>query len=224
MAKILVVEDDKELATLMVDAFRAEHHTVDSVLSGGDALEYLRASEYDLVVLDVSLPEVDGLEICQRMRSQRRNTPILMVTGRNTTADKLSGFDSGADDYVTKPFDINELVARVRALLRRAAQQPTNELAVREVVLDPIKHRVTLKGSDVGLLPIEFALLEFLMRHPDQVFSHEALLQRVWPTDKDSTPEAVRSCIKRLRKKISDDSEPGIIETVYGVGYRFNSK
>lgn len=224
MAKILIVEDDVELAALLQDTFAAEHHQVDKVHGGSDAIDYLRASSYDVVILDWAIPDVEGIEICRRMRAQRSNVPIIMLTGKTTTAEKLVGFDSGVDDYVTKPFELQELVARVRAVLRRSANQPSNELVLREIMLDPIKYRVTMHGTEVALLPIEFSLLEFLMRHPDQVFTHEALLQRVWPTDSESTAEAVRSCVKRLRKKINDNGEPGIIQTIYGVGYRFNSK
>lgn len=224
MAKILIVEDDKELAVLLADTFTSEHHNVDTVHKGGDAIEYLKASAYDVVILDRTLPEVDGLDICRQMRAERNNVPIIMLTGKNTTLDKLTGLDSGADDYVTKPFEVQELVARVRAILRRSSNQPTNELHMRGIVLDPVKHRVKVQGEEISLLPIEFSLLEFFMRHPDQVFSHDALLRRVWPTDSDSTSEAVRSCMKRLRKKINDEKEPAVIETIYGVGYRLNSK
>lgn len=224
MAKILIVEDDKELSVLLADTFKSEHHNVDVVNTGGDAVEYLKASAYDAVILDRNLPEVDGLEICRRMRAERNNVPIIMLTGKSTTLDKLTGLDSGADDYVTKPFEVEELVARVRAVLRRSANQTANALQMRGIVLDPVKHSVIVQGEEVALLPIEFSLLEFFMRHPDQVFSHDALLRRVWPTDSDSTSEAVRSCMKRLRKKINDESDPAIIETIYGVGYRMNSK
>ncbi|CAN5561410.1 response regulator transcription factor [soil metagenome] len=223
MAKILVVEDDLNLCDFLQDALQFERYTVELVHNGLDALERLRISEYDALILDWSLPEMDGLTLCKQIRAERSKIPILMLTGRDTMPDKLTGLNAGADDYLTKPFDVRELVARVKSLIRRSAGLTSNELRVGPLVLDPEKHLVRKNESEIQLLPTEFALLEFLMRHPDQVFSQEALLQRVWTSESEATSEAIRSCVKRLRKKIDGESGEPLLQTVHGVGYKLRS-
>lgn len=223
MAKILVVEDDLNLCDFLMDSLQFERYTVELVHNGLDALERLRISEYDAVILDWSLPEMDGLTLCKEVRAERSKVPILMLTGRDSMIDKLAGLNAGVDDYLTKPFDVRELVARVKSLIRRSAGLTSNELRVGPLVLDPEKHVVRKNESEIQLLPTEFALLEFLMRHPDQVFSQDALLQRVWNSESEATSEAIRSCVKRLRKKIDGDAEEPLLQTVHGVGYKLRS-
>jgi DNA-binding response OmpR family regulator len=169
------------------------------------------------------LPELSGIELCRQYRSRGGTAPVLMLTGKGTISDKESGFDAGADDYLTKPFHMKELSMRLRALLRRATAFTGDVLRVKDIELEPSNHRATRNGADLNLLPKEFALLEFLMRHPNQVFSAEALLSRVWASETDTTVDAVSTCIKRLRKKIDSEDQPSLIRTVHGVGYKLQA-
>lgn len=225
MAKILFVEDDTGLAEMVLEWLKFEHHSVEWVKDGPDGLERLRFGKYDLAILDWNLPGVTGLEICKQHRDHGGNTPIIMLTAMNTVSNKETGLDSGADDYLTKPFSVKELAARIRALLRRPSSAPSNILKARNLTLDPGKHKVTKDGAEIHLLPKEFALLEFFMRHPEEVFSSDALLQRVWNYDSEATSEAVRTCLKRLRRKIddNDDEEASAIQTVPRVGYKLRA-
>jgi DNA-binding response OmpR family regulator len=221
MAKILVIEDDLGLSRMVKDWLTFEHHMVETADNGKDGLEKLQYYQYDVIVMDWELPEMTGIEICKQYRSSGGKTPILMLTGKGTIVDKETGFDAGADDYLTKPFHMKELSVRLRALLRRVGGNLTgDELKYRDIVIEPANHRATRNGKDLQLLPKEFALLEFLMRHPSQVFSAEALLSRVWSSESDATIDAVSTCIKRLRKKVDVDGETSIIKTVHGVGYK----
>lgn len=222
MAKILIVEDDENLRGIIADLLSQEHHMVEETADGSDARDKLTCFSYDLVILDWQLPQISGLEILREFRSTGALTPVLMLTGKKTISEKEQGLDSGADDYLTKPFHIKELAARVRALLRRAAGQPTNVLRIRDIVLEPDKFMATSNGKDLQLQRKEFALLEFLMRHPRQVFSTEALLERVWASETDAGPDAVRTCLKKLRAKIDTAGRQSIITTVHGVGYRLD--
>lgn len=165
MVKILVVEDDPEFAMTLVDGLIMERFTVEHSPSGTDCIELLRVTEYDLVILDWNLPGLTGIEVLRQYRARDGKTPILMLTGKSDVEDKEKGFETGADDYLTKPFHMRELVARVRALLRRRIVEPSNMLSVRSIVLDPAKHRVTKGGAEVHISPRDFALLEFFMRH-----------------------------------------------------------
>lgn len=220
MAKILLVDDDKDLCEFVVDALEFDGHAVEVSHDGDDALTRLALSAYDTIVLDWDLPNVRGIEICKKLRSDNVKVPIIMLTGRTGTADKLDGLDSGADDYLTKPFDVRELCSRVRALLRRSSDSVGDVLRVGDIELDPVNYSVKVRGEDVRLLPKEFQLLQFLMRHPGRVFSHDALLAQVWNLESDATDEAIRSCMKRLRKKLEDVAAEPLIETVHRVGYR----
>lgn len=217
MAKILLVEDDQQLGDMVRTALLFEHHSVDIVNNGLDGREHLAMNPYDVVILDWGLPDMSGIDICRSFRAKGGVTPILMLTGKDTIAEKETGLDAGADDYLTKPFNMRELTARVRALLRRPGAVIDNVLRAGSLSLDPKKHRAYLNGEALSLVPKEFSLLEFFMRHPGQVFTPEALLEHVWPTDSDSTSLAVRTTMKRLRKKI--DPEGTLLRTEHGVGY-----
>jgi len=223
MAKILVVEDEQDLSGPVRDWLGREHHLVEVVDNGPDALDRLRIYKYDVVILDLMLPGLSGMEVCRRFRSAGGTTPILMLTAKTTVEDKEAGLDAGADDYLTKPFHLKELSARVRALLRRPAPVSGNVLNVRSLVLDTSACRVTKDGHELHLLPKEFSLLEFLMRHPNQVFSADALLDRVWASDTSALPDTVRTHIKTLRKKIDDEDSPSFIRTIHGVGYKLEA-
>jgi DNA-binding response OmpR family regulator len=218
LAKILLVEDEKDLAQQLQDWFKREQHTVDVVYTGQDALNYLKISKYDLVILDWMLPLVSGLEVLQKMRSHNNRTPVIMLTAKDSEDDKEKGLDSGADDYVTKPFSLRELSARTRAALRRSSQAAKTVLSAGDVELDPVSRTVSKANVDIHLEPKEFNLLEFFMRHPQQVFSADALIDRVWPSDTLVSTDAIRTYIKILRKKLDNEK---IIQNVRGVGYKF---
>lgn len=220
MAKILLVEDDTGLCRMVKDWLTLEHHNLETANDGKDGLEKLRFYKYDLVILDWTLPEMTGIEVLKEMRKQGLSTPVIMLTGRNTVPDKEVGFDAGADDYLTKPFHMKELSARLRALLRRPATMVDEVLEFGDLKVDRGTYKVTKGGEEVKLLPTEYALLEFLMRHPNQVFTQEALLNRVWSSESDATANALTTCVKRLRKKIDSENQESIIKTVYGVGYK----
>lgn len=224
MAKFLVVEDDVDLSfTISLSLSSDSHNVVEVVHTGKEGLERVLYGEYDVIILDLTLPEIDGLEICKQYRARGGNTPVIMLTGRGSILERELGLDTGADDYLPKPFSMKELTARLRALMRRPRQWQPEVLTVRNLKLDPKSFSVTKDGAPIQLLPVDFALLEFLMRHPDEVFSNDALLSRVWHADKDATAEALRSAVKRLRKKIDVDKADSIIETVHRVGYKLKS-
>ncbi len=218
MAKLLLVEDEIDLAKQLEDWFRREQHTVDVVHSGQDALNHLKVSKYDLVILDWMLPQLSGLEVLQHMRSRNNRTPVIMLTAKDSEDDKERGLDSGADDYVTKPFSLRELSARTRAALRRSSQAAKTVLTAGDIELDPISRTVSKSNLELHLEPKEFNLLEFFMRHPQQVFSADALIDRVWPSDTLVSTDAIRTYIKILRKKLDNER---VIQNVRGVGYKF---
>jgi DNA-binding response OmpR family regulator len=222
MAKILLVEDDLDLARMVVDGLTAEHHSVVSMADGLDGLDMLKRSVYDVVVLDWQLPGMEGIEILKKFRHGGGTTPVIMLTGKAGINEKETGFNVGADDYLTNPFDIRELAARIRSLLRRPGTPVANVLKARDIELDPVKHVVTCSGKPIHISPRDFTLLEFLMRHPGEVFSVDALLNRVWNYDEDATPEALRSAIRRLRMALDEGKDPdqSCIENIVRVGYR----
>lgn len=223
MAKILVVEDDESLSRMVSEWLVSEHHHVEVSQDGADAMEKLQFYDFDLVILDLNLPSMGGINILRQFRASGKETPVLILTGQDKIEDKEVGLDSGADDYLTKPFHMKELSARVRAILRRPSTYVGDKLTAGALELSPATHSVKIKGLDISLLPKEFALLEFLMRHPDQVFSADALLNRVWASASDSSIDALTTCVKRLRKKIDTDGSPSYIKTVHGVGYKLSS-
>lgn len=223
MAKILVVEDEHDLAVPMKDWLTREQHIVEIVSTGTDALDRLRVYKYDVVILDIMLPGVSGLEVCKRYRNDGGSSSILMLTAKSTIEDKEVGLDAGADDYLTKPFHLKELSARIRALLRRHTQSTSRELRAGNLVLDVVSRRVLQNGQEIHFVPREFSLLEFLMRHPNQVFSAEALLDRIWASDTMASPDTIRTYIKILRKKLNSEGKDSIIKTVHGVGYKLEA-
>jgi DNA-binding response OmpR family regulator len=219
VAKILLVEDDVQLASLVQRWLSKDGHTVEMVHNGGDGQLRLRFDHYDLIVLDWNLPEVEGIDILKDVRSRGDATPILMLTGRKDIEEKIRGLEGGADDYLPKPFDGRELMARIRVLLKRPKTFLTDAYKVGDIELDTKTHTVKRAGASVDLLPKEFALLEFFMRHPNQYFSATTLLENVWPSESDSTTEALTSCIKRMRKKLDREGEDSIIRNERGAGY-----
>ena len=223
MAKLFLLEDEGNLRDGVVHFLSFQHHQVEAAKNCGEARDLLFVSGYDLLILDWELPDGTGIEIIREYRASGQSSHILMLTGRSSISDKEQGFDVGADDYLTKPFNLKELGLRVNALLRRPRTVNADVLEVRDIVLDPGKYRVTKRGVDLSLLPKEFALLQFFMRNRNVVFSAEALLDRVWQSDSEAKPKAVSACIHRLRQKLENDGESPLIKTVHGVGYKLES-
>jgi DNA-binding response OmpR family regulator len=220
MAKILIVEDDKQLSGLIVDWLTGEKHVPEPVYEGTDGLERLKFYKYDVVILDWELPGLSGPEICQQFRHDGGQTPILMLTGKKEIEDKTTGLDAGADDYLTKPFHMMELSARLRALLRRgSADVSRTVLTAGHISLDPASRKVLSNGKEISLQPREYSLLEFLLRHPNQPFSAEAILDRVWSSESDASPDTVRLQIMRLRNKIDAEGKESMVRTIHRVGY-----
>jgi DNA-binding response OmpR family regulator len=223
MAKVLLVEDELDLASLINNWLAREHHLVEVVVDGPTALHRLKVAKYDVIILDVMLPGMSGFDICREFRQSRGVTPILFLTARTSLQDKELGFLAGADDYLTKPFHLKELEFRVKALLRRGAVSGSNIFQLGDIQVDSDQHKVIKNGSEVHLLPKEFRLLEFFVRHPQRVFSPEELLENVWESDTSAHNDSVRGHITRLRKKLDTPGQPSIIATVYGVGYKLQS-
>jgi two-component system, OmpR family, response regulator len=219
MAKVLIVEDDKQLSALVVDWLTGEKYATEAVYKGTDGLERLKFYKYDVVILDWDLPGLSGVEVCRQFRDEGGTTPILMLTGKKEITDKAEGLDSGADDYLTKPFDVIELSARLRALLRRTNNVTKTILTAGNLSLDPTSRKVTLSGNEVDLQPKEYSLLEFLLRHPNQPFNAEAIMDRVWTASSDAAPDTVRLHVMRLRNKIDEPGKESIIRTIHRVGY-----
>jgi DNA-binding response OmpR family regulator len=221
MAKILLVEDDYDLAFALTDRLKREHYAVEVADEGDRALDLLKSFEYDAVILDWNLPNMSGLAILKELRGRGNRTPVLILTARTDVHDKAQGLDTGADDYLTKPFEPVELSARIRAMLRRGSNQPSNVITVGPFTLDPQRFTVMKGGLEIHLQPKEFALMELFMRNPGEVFSQEAILNRIWASDSETSPESVRVYIGNLRKKIDGDNKQSYIETVYKRGYWF---
>jgi len=226
--RILVVEDSTKMAALLAKGLRQEGYAVDVVDSGQDAIWMATENEYDAMVLDVILatgePELDGFEVCRRLRRAHRWAPVLMVTARDAVEDRVHGLDVGADDYLAKPFSLAELLARVRALLRRGARERPAVLRVGDLALDPARHDVCRAGSRIHLTPTEFALLEYLMRRPDDVVTRKALIEHVWDFAFDGDPRIVNVYIRSLRDKIDRPFGRATLQTAHGLGYRIRDE
>lgn len=219
MAKILVVEDSSEVAVTVDDWLTNEGHVVDCIEDGEEAHWRLQKYQYDVVVLDWELPKLSGIEVCKRFRASGGCTPIIMLTGKSELQDKSIGLDSGADDYLTKPFHPQELASRIKALLRRPVQMVSNRLKAQYIELDTQARKVYKHGMEIKLVPKQFALLEFFMRHPHEIFSQEALVNRIWSDEKDVTSDTLRVHLALLRKAIADPDQASLIRTVHRVGY-----
>ncbi len=223
MAKILLVEDEQGLAGAIKTWLLDERHAVEIASTGKRAIEKLTSTKYDLILLDWLLPELSGIEVCRYYREQRGVTPVIMLTAKGSVIDKETGLDSGADDYITKPFHLRELSARIRALLRRPPKSQICNLKAGGLTLNPVSLTVTKNGQPVYLLPKEFALLEQLMRNQNEIMTVGALLDQVWGFETDISAETLRSNIKSLRRKIDTPEEPSLIVTVHGIGYRIEN-
>lgn len=221
--RLLVVEDEPKMASLLRRALQSDGHTVDSAATGTDALGRARESDYDALVLDVMIPPPDGFEVCRRLRAEGRWTPILLLTARDGVKDRVEGLDAGADDFLPKPFVIEELSARLRAIVRRGSHERPVRLQVGDLTLDPATRTVARGETPVRLSPKGFALLEFLMRRRGEVLTRDTLLEHAWDAEYDGASNVVDVYVRYLRDKVDRPFGRQSIETVWGVGYRLNS-
>jgi two-component system, OmpR family, response regulator len=222
--RVLIVEDHIKMAGLIRRGLRKEGMAVDVAGNGEDALARAQATDYDAIILDLMLPGIDGFEVCRRLREEGVWTPILMLTARDAVRDRVAGLDGGADDYLTKPFSYAELLARLRALVRRGPIERPAELRVGDLRLDPARRQVWRGEAEIGLSPKEFSLLETFMRRPGEVLSRFQLLEHAWDYDYENRSNVVDSYIRLLRRKIDRPFGVETIETVRGVGYRLREE
>lgn len=218
---VLFVEDEAKIANFVRAGLKEQGFTVDYCDNGDDG--YLRAldNEYDVIILDIMVPGKDGLSILKQLRRQNNNTPVILLTARNELDDRLQGLNLGADDYIAKPFFVEELAARIHAVVRRSVGERQNILSIGALKLDRITREVTCNGRVIELTSREFNLLEYLMRSPGRVFTRTQILEHVWGYDFNPNTNVVDVCIQRIRKKIDSLDEAGLIESIRGVGYRF---
>lgn len=217
--RLLLVEDDRKVAAALARGLRADGYAVDVAASGDEALFNARVHAYDAVILDVMLPGPDGLDVCRTLRADGRWAPVLMLTARDGVADRIRGLDSGADDYLVKPFDYGELVARVRALIRRGAQERPPQLRAGNVVVDPAARTVTRAGTPIALTAKEFALLEYLVRSAGRVVARTELLDHVWDANYEGSGNVVDVYVGYLRRKLEEPRGAPFIRTVRGAGF-----
>jgi two-component system OmpR family response regulator len=220
---LLIVDDEPKVVTLLKRALERDGHTLEVATTGTDALKAVREAKFDALILDVMIPEPDGLEVCRRLRREGDWTPVLLLTGRGAVEDRVSGLDAGADDYLPKPFSLTELSARLRAITRRAEQSEAEVLQVGDLLLDPAAHRVTRNGQTIELTPKEFALLELFMRRRGEVLTRSVILDHVWDFAYEGGSNVVDVYVRYLRDKVDRPFGERSIETVRGVGYRLRS-
>jgi len=220
--RILVVEDEHKLAGVLKRGLEEEGYAVDVAYDGEEGLAVATTTPFDLIVLDVMLPQLDGLNVCHQLRAQNRHMPVLMLTARDAVDDRVAGLDSGADDYLTKPFAFREFVARIRALLRRdglSARDPI--LRVGDLHIDTVSHEVRRAGKLIDLTSKEYAILEYFARNPNRVLTRTQIAEHVWDFDFVSMSNVIDVYIGYLRRKLGDDSEPRLLRTIRGTGYQF---
>jgi DNA-binding response OmpR family regulator len=222
--RILVVEDERRLASIVKRGLVEEGYSIDNAYDGEEAEYMAESTAYDLIILDIMLPKKDGIAVCHSLRSKRINTPILMLTAKDGVEDRVKGLDSGADDYQVKPFAFSELLARVRALIRREAMTKTSKLQVGEIVLDTVSREVFRGERKIDLTTKEYSILEFFMRHPNAVITRTMLEENVWNYEFDSISNIIDVYIRRLRRKTEEEGEDSIIQTIRGAGYRMKVK
>jgi DNA-binding response OmpR family regulator len=218
--RILVIEDNHRLSSSLAANLAHEGYSVDVAYDGQEGQDLAELTPYDLIILDILLPEKDGLQVCRDLRLRRIHTPILLLTARDSVDDRVQGLDCGADDYLVKPFAMRELLARLRALLRRQSPYTNGRLEMGDLMVDPVTHTVEREGRSIDLTPKEFALLEFLLYHPNQVVTREMIEQHIWNYDFESESNVIDVYVRRLRRKIDDPFAIKLLTTVRGVGYR----
>jgi heavy metal response regulator len=216
--RILVVEDEKRIADFLLRGLQGAGYAVDAAPDGATALSLANATDYDLVILDLMLPDMDGLKVLERVRARKAGPPVLILSARGAVDDRVKGLETGADDYLTKPFAFVELLARVRALLRRGQPAP-ERLQVAELVVDVMRRKVTREGETIELAPKEFGILEYMMRNKGRPLSRTMIVEHVWDMDYDGLTNIVDVYIRHLRSKIDDKYQVKLIQTVRGIGY-----
>ncbi|MFW6132029.1 MAG: response regulator transcription factor [Candidatus Aminicenantaceae bacterium] len=221
--KILIVEDDKKLSAFLQKGLREEQFAVDVCRNGANALHFVEINDYDVIILDLMLPGKDGLTVCKELREQSITTPIIMLTAKDTVEDKISGLSEGADDYLTKPFSFAELLARIKALLRRNQDYKEKTLKIKDLELNPWKRTVFRGDKEISLTGKEYALLEYLMRHKGQIVSKSMIIEHVWDMNYEGLSNVVNVYINHLRKKIEIDSKEKLIRTIKGYGYKIDA-
>jgi heavy metal response regulator len=217
--RVLVVEDNHRVAGFIIKGLQEEHYSVDHAADGDEAVRLARGGVYDAILLDIMLPGRDGFAVTASLRQNGCQTPILMLTAKDSLEDKVRGLDQGADDYLTKPFAFAELLARLRALLRRQSSEAEAVLKLADLTMDPVSHAVCRGGRKIDLTAKEYGVLEFLLRNKNRVVTRTTLIEHVWDMNFDSDTNLVDVYIRYLRKKIDEDFEPKLIQTVRGVGY-----
>lgn len=220
--KILIVEDEHLIANALKKGLGQEHYTVDLAFDGFEGFDLASSGDYDLILLDLMLPRMDGLEICRQLRQQQIHTPILMLTAKSQIEDKIKGLNSGADDYLAKPFAFEELLARIRALTRRPQSSATEILSVGDLSLNLSTYEVIRQGKSISLSSKEYSLLECLMRHANKILNKDQLIQHVWSYESDILPNTVEVYIRNLRQKIDLPFKQKLIKTVRGFGYKIS--
>lgn len=218
--RILVVEDNHRLNRSLQMNLAHEGYSVDVAYDGQEGQDLAELTPYDVIILDILLPKKDGLEVCRDLRLRRVPTPILLLTARDSVDDRVQGLDCGADDYLVKPFALRELLARLRALLRRNHPYTNGRLEMGNLVVDPVTHIVEREGRAIDLTPKEFALLEYFMYHPNQVVTREMIEQHIWNYDFECSSNVIDVYVRRLRRKIDDPFEVKLLATIRGIGYR----
>ncbi len=221
--RILVIEDNRRLNSSLRMNLTHEGYSVDSAYDGQEGQDLAELTPYDLIILDILLPEKDGLDVCRELRRRRIHTAILLLTARDSINDRVQGLDCGADDYLVKPFAMRELLARLRALLRRKHPYTGSRLEIGDLIVDPVTHSVEREERSIDLTPKEFALLEYFMYHPNQVVTREMIEQHIWNYDFECSSNVIDVYVRRLRRKIDDPFEPKLLTTIRGIGYRLAS-
>jgi len=223
--RVLVVEDERKISSYLKRGLEEQGYAVDTAFTGLEALEYADAAPYDMIILDILLPEMDGLTACREMRERGNRTPILMLTARDTVDDRVNGLDAGADDYLVKPFALKELLARLRAMSRRNVEQPkTSTLQLADLTLDTITRRVKRSDKLIDLTAKEYAVLECLLREPERVLTRTQIAEHVWNYDVFNQSNVVDVYIRNLRRKIDDGFDIKLIHTIRGAGYRLSEE
>jgi len=220
--RILVVEDDKKVGRFLAKGLQEEQYAVDICRDGADALYFAQTNTYDVIILDIMLPGKDGFTICREMRENSILTPVIMLTAKDTVEDKVSGLSEGADDYLTKPFSFEELLARIRALLRRNQDYKTKVLKAGDLEMDPVRRLVARAGKKIILTGKEYALLEYLLRNKGRIVTPVMIREHVWDMEYDGISNIVNVYINHLRNKIDKDSRAKLIKTIRGLGYQID--
>lgn len=217
--RLLIAEDEKNLNKILAQQLRDNGYSVDACFDGEDALDHIRMTDYDGVILDIMMPKLDGLEVLKKMRADRIDTPVLFLTARDSVADRVEGLDLGADDYLTKPFAFEELLARVRVLIRKKSGNKTNTYMLADLTLDAQSREVKRGDTPISLSSKEFAILEYMIMNKNVVLSRDNLERHIWSYDYEGSSNMIDVYIRYLRKKIDEKFEPKLIHTVRGVGY-----